>query len=56
MDSIKVKGQTKEYETGVCYFSAKHITMSENKDRLAWNQDNVSDVNDMSSFGGLESG
>ena len=41
--------QTKNYKIGVCCFSAKHTALrSKNKDWLAWNQDNVSELSDMS--------
>ena len=37
-------GQTKNYEIGICYFSAKYTALrSKSKDWLAWNKDNVSD-------------
>ena len=36
-------GQTKDYEIGICCFSAKHAALRrKSKDWLAWNQDNVS--------------
>ena len=42
-------GQSKDYKIGICCFSAKHIaSRRKNKDRLAWNQDNVSEWGDMS--------
>ena len=35
--------QTKDYQIGICCFSAKHTALRrKNKDWLAWNQDNVS--------------
>jgi hypothetical protein len=35
-------GQTKDYETGMCYFSAKHPALRrKSKDWLARNQNNV---------------
>jgi hypothetical protein len=38
-------GQTKDYEIGMCCFSAKHAALRrKSKDWLAWNQDNVSRV------------
>jgi hypothetical protein len=41
--------QTKDYEIGICCFSAKHATLRKKiKDWLAWNQDNVSEWGDMS--------
>ncbi len=37
-------GQTKEYEIGICCFSAKHAALrKKNKDLLDRNQDNVSE-------------
>jgi hypothetical protein len=37
-------GQTKDYEIGICCFSAKHVTLKrKNKDWLAGNQDNMSE-------------
>jgi len=42
-------GQTKDYESGICCFSAKHTALRrKSKDWLAQNQDNVSEWNDMS--------
>jgi hypothetical protein len=42
-------GQTKDYKIGMCCFSAKHAELRrKNKDWLARNQDNVSDLSDMS--------
>ena len=42
-------GQTKDYNIGICCFSAKHTALSrKNKDRLARNRNNVSDWSDMS--------
>ena len=36
-------GQTKDYEIGICYFSAQHAAIRrKTKDWLARNQDNVS--------------
>ena len=41
-------GQTKDYEIGICYFSAKHAALrSKSKDWLTRNQDNVSEWSDM---------
>jgi hypothetical protein len=41
-------GQTKDYEIGVCCFSAKQATLrSKSKDRLALNQNNVSKWSNM---------
>ena len=46
-------GQTKDYQTGICCFTAKHAALrSKNKDWLARIQDNVSEWGDMS-FRGL---
>ena len=37
-------GQTEDYIIGICYFSAKHAALrSKSKDRLARNQNNVSE-------------
>jgi hypothetical protein len=42
-------GQAKDYEIGICYFSAKHEALRrKSKDWLAWNQNNVSKWSDMS--------
>ena len=42
-------GQTKDYEIGICLFSAKHAAFRrKSKDWLARNQDNVSKWGDMS--------
>ena len=42
-------GQTKDYKTNICYFSAKHAAlMRKTKDLLARNQDNVSECGDIS--------
>ena len=42
-------GQTKDYKIGNCCFSAKHAALRrKNKDCLAPNQDNVSELGDMS--------
>jgi len=36
--------QTKDYNIGICYFSTKHTALrSKNTDRLARNQNNVSE-------------
>ena len=44
-------GQTKDYEIGICCLSAKtHSNKERNKDWLASNQDNVSELCDMSFF------
>ena len=45
-------GQTKDYKIGMCCFSANHATLrSKNKDRLAQNQNNVSEWSNMSTRG-----
>ena len=45
-------GQTKDYKIGMCCFSAKHVVLgSKSKDRLARNQNNVSECCGMSSRG-----
>jgi hypothetical protein len=42
-------GQTKDYESGICCFSAKHAALRrKNKDWLTRNQDNVFEWGDMS--------
>ena len=42
-------GQTKDYEMGICCFSAEHAALrSKSKDCLARNQNNVSQWSDMS--------
>ena len=47
-------GQTKDYEIGICCFSAKHAALRrKSKDWLARNQNNVSEWSDMSSTRGL---
>ena len=48
-----LSSQTKDYEIGICCFSAVlHITLSrKSKDVLAWNQDIVSEWCDMSTRG-----
>ena len=41
-------GQTKDYKTVICYFSANHAALrSKSKDWLARNQENVSEWSDM---------
>ena len=41
-------GQTKDYKLGICCFSAKHAVLRrKSNDWLAWNQNNVSEWNDM---------
>jgi hypothetical protein len=45
-------GQTKDYEIGICYFSAKHSALRrKNKDWLAQIQNNVSEWSDMTTRG-----
>ena len=44
-------GLTKDYEIGICCFSAKHAALRKNKDWLAQNQDNVAEGGDMSIHG-----
>jgi hypothetical protein len=42
-------GQTKEYQIGICCFSAKKASLRRKiKDRLALNQNNVSEWSDIS--------
>ena len=42
-------GQTKDYEIGICYFSAKHAALRrKSKDWLTWHKNNVSAWSDMS--------
>jgi hypothetical protein len=42
-------GQTKDYQIGICYFSAKHAALRPNsKDWLARNLDNVPEWGSMS--------
>ena len=42
-------GQTKDYEIGICCFSAKNAALRrKNKDWLVRNQDDVPDLGDMS--------
>ena len=44
--------QTKDYEIGICCFSAKHVALKrKSKDWLTRNQDNVSEWSDMSTRG-----
>ena len=44
--------QTKDYEIGICCFSAKHAALKKkSKDWLARNQNNVSEWGDMSICG-----
>ena len=45
-------GQYKDYKIDMCCFSVKHAALRrKSKDRLAWNQDNVSEWDDMSICG-----
>ena len=45
-------GQTKDYEIGICCFSTKHAALRrKSKDWLARNQDNVSELGDISTRG-----
>ena len=45
-------GQTKDYKIGIGCFSAKHAALRrKNKDWLARNQNNVSELSDMSTRG-----
>ena len=45
-------GQTKDYESGICCFSAKPTALRrKSKDWLVRNQDNVSEWSDMSTRG-----
>jgi hypothetical protein len=47
--SYLVSGQTKDYQIGICCFSAMHAVLrSKSKDCLAPNQENVSEWGDMS--------
>ena len=42
-------GQAKDYEIGICCFSTKYAAVRrKSKDWVAWNQDNVSELGDMS--------
>ena len=44
--------QTKDYEIGICCFAAKHAVLRrKSKNRLARNQNNVSEWSDMSTHG-----
>ena len=44
--------QTKDYEIGICCFSANHTALRrKSKDLMARNQDNVSECSDMSTSG-----
>ena len=45
-------GQTKDYKIGICCFSAAHAALRrKSKDWSARNQNNVSDLSDMSTRG-----
>ena len=45
-------GETKDYKIGMCCLSAKHAALrSKSNDSLAWNQNNVSECSDMSTYG-----
>jgi hypothetical protein len=45
-------GQTKDYQIGICCFSAKHAALRrKSKDWLDWNQDNLSEWSEMSTRG-----
>ena len=45
-------GQTKDCKIGICCFSAKHAALQrKSKDRLARNQNNVSEWSDISTRG-----
>jgi hypothetical protein len=47
-------GQTKDYNIGICCFSAKLAELRrKSKEGLAWNQDNVSELSNMSTPGRL---
>jgi hypothetical protein len=49
VDQGPQSGQTKDYEIGICCFSAKHAALRrKSKDWLAWNQDNMFEWSDMS--------
>jgi len=42
-------GQTKDYDIGICCFSARHAALRrKSKDWLTCNRDNVSELGDMS--------
>ena len=50
-------GQTKDYEIGICCFSAKHAALrKKSRNWLARNQNNVSERSDMSTRGLLFQG
>ena len=45
-------GQTKDYKSGICCFSAEHAALrKKSKNWLARNQNNVSEWSDMSTHG-----
>ena len=44
-------GQTKDCKIGICCFSAKYALRRKSKDRLARNQNNVSEWSNMSTRG-----
>jgi hypothetical protein len=45
-------GQMNDYEIGICCFSTKHTALRrKSKDRLARNQNNVSEWSDISTHG-----
>ena len=49
-----LSGQSKDYKIGTCCFSAKHAALrKKSKDWSVWNQNNVSEWNDMSTRGQL---
>jgi hypothetical protein len=49
---IQSHGQAKDYEIGICCFSAKHAALRrKSKDWLARNQNNVSEWSNMSASG-----
>ena len=49
IDCESRSGQTRDYKTGICSFSAKHTALRrKGKDWLAQNQNNVSKWSDMS--------
>jgi len=51
---LPLSGQTKDYEIGICCFSAKHAALRrKSKDWLPQNQDNVSEWSSMSTCGSL---
>jgi hypothetical membrane protein len=45
-------GNTRDSAIGICYFFSKHAALRcKNKDWLAWNHNNVSELGDMSIHG-----